>query len=99
MKASERRWRDLIKEYEQGEVTVRELCVAHGVSAASFYQWRRRLKESGGVMKFAVVEPIEVKASGAIELRLGSGEALMIPTGADTATLRMVLEVLREQAQ
>jgi hypothetical protein len=40
-----------------------------------------------------------VKASGAIELRLGSGEALMIPTGADTATLRMVLEVLREQAQ
>jgi transposase-like protein len=99
MKASERHWRDLIKEYEEGEVTVREFCAAHEVSAASFYQWRRRLKERSAVMRFAAVEPIEVKTSGAIELRLGSGEALVIPTGADPATLRMVLSVIREQTQ
>ncbi|MBY0507722.1 MAG: transposase [Bryobacteraceae bacterium] len=49
MKASERPWRDLIREYEQGAVTVREFCAAHEVSPASFYQWRRRLKESAGV--------------------------------------------------
>ncbi|MBY0507721.1 MAG: hypothetical protein K2X03_27665 [Bryobacteraceae bacterium] len=46
-----------------------------------------------------MIEPVADQRGGAIELRLGTGEALMIPTGADAATLRMVLSVIREQAQ
>jgi transposase-like protein len=97
MTTRERHWRELIKEYEEGAVTIREFCATHEVSPASFYQWRRRLRESAGVMKFALIEPVAEKSGGAIELRLGTGEALVIPTGADPATLHMVLNVIREQ--
>lgn len=99
MTARERYWRELIREYERGEMTIREFCEDHRVSAASFYQWRRRLKENAPVMKFALIEPVADQGGGAIELRLGTGEALVIPTGANAATLRMVLSVLREPAQ
>ena len=99
MTTREGHWRELIKEYEEGAVTVREFCAAHEVSAASFYQWRRRLKESPAVMKFALIGPVDGKSDGAIELRLATGEALVIATGADPATLRMVLNVIREQTQ
>lgn len=99
MTTREQHWRERIKEYEEGAVTVREFCAAHEVSAASFYQWRRRLKKSAGVMKFALIEPVANERGGAIELRLATGEALVIATGADPATLRMVLNVIREQTQ
>ena len=97
MTARERRWQERIKEYEEGGVTIREFCAAHEVSVASFYQWRRRLKKSAAVMKFALIEPMTDQRDGAIELRLATGEALVIPSGADPATLRMVLNVIREQ--
>ena len=97
MTTREGHWRELIKGYEAGRVTVREFCAAHEVSAASFYQWRRRLKKSVGVMKFALIERVADERGGAIELRLATGEALVIATGADPATLRMVLNVIREQ--
>lgn len=37
MTTREQHWRERIKEYEAGGVTVREFCAAHEVSAASFY--------------------------------------------------------------
>lgn len=48
-------------------------------------------------MKFALIEPVADERGGGIELRLATGEALVIGTGADPATLRMVLNVIREQ--
>ena len=96
MTTREGHWRELIREYEGGTVTVREFCAAHEVSAALFDQWRRRLKESPAVMKFALIGPVEGKSGGAIELRLATGESLVIHAGADPATLQMVLSVIRE---
>lgn len=94
-----RHWQELIREYEQGEVSVREFCAEQEISAASFYQWRRRLKESAPVMKFALIEPVAEKNDGVIELRLATGEALVIHAGAEAATLQMVLSVIRERTQ
>jgi hypothetical protein len=48
-------------------------------------------------MKSALIEPEVDERSGAIELRLATGEARVIATGANPATLRMVLNVIREQ--
>ena len=96
MKAkTEERWRGLIRGQEQSGATIQKFCAEQGVSAASFYAWRRRLGTSQ-VMKFAVVETAG-QLGGGIELRLASGESLMIPGGADAATLRMILGVIREQ--
>ena len=97
MRAQE--WQEVIRGHEQSGLTIRAYCEEQGISAASFYQWRRRLEGEGGVMKFALIDPVKDQGSGEIELRLTSGETLVIPIGADVDTLRMVLSVLREQSQ
>ena len=75
----------------------------------SFYQWRRRLKQPSSVQNdpvhFAVLEakapsvktanPASTAAAAALELVLPGGERLRIGNDVQTATLRMVLEVLR----
>jgi hypothetical protein len=97
MRAGE--WREVIRGHERSGMTIREYCEEQKISPASFYQWRRRLEGERSVMKFALVEPVPGPASGEIELRLATGEALLIRAGAEAATLRMVLSVLREQPQ
>jgi transposase-like protein len=37
-------WADRIDRFEQASQSVAEFCAAEGVSAASFYQWRRKLR-------------------------------------------------------
>ena len=72
-------------------------CRGRGVSEPSFYRWCRRLSEEARV-KFALVETGRAGSAGpGLELALGTGEHLRITPGADAATLRMVLSVLRER--
>jgi len=40
-------WQSLIAEHTEGEHTVDELCRRHNVSVASFYTWKRKLKQQG----------------------------------------------------
>jgi transposase-like protein len=86
---------------EQGEdgESVSAFCRARGVSAPSFYTWRRRLAAPGAAeMKFALVEWGNGRnPAPGLELLLASGERLRIAAGTDAATLRMVLAVLRER--
>ena len=41
-----REWRDRVCRFEQCGLTVAEFCQREGYSAASFYQWRRRLADA-----------------------------------------------------
>ncbi|GAB5486372.1 MAG: hypothetical protein Pars93KO_28060 [Parasphingorhabdus sp.] len=43
--ATRERWRVLINAYESSPLTIIDFCDQHGVSTASFYQWRRRFRE------------------------------------------------------
>jgi hypothetical protein len=97
-KRAERRklWRELIAEQKKSEKTIRAFCQEHGQKEHSFYFWRQQLAPEKAV-RFALVEthgglPVRER----IEILLNSGEKLRIPPGADAATLRMVLAVLRE---
>lgn len=38
------RWRSLVESYQSSEESLKEYCLRHGVSTASFYAWRRRLR-------------------------------------------------------
>jgi transposase-like protein len=77
-------------------------CRRHGVSDQSFYNWRKRLSgvTTDKPVRFALVEAEErvAKDISALELILTSGDRLRIAAGTDAATLRAVLEVLREHA-
>jgi transposase-like protein len=90
-------WRQLIVKQQQSGVAVRALCREHGASEHSFYQWRKRLARQLPV-KFALVEtdPGARVHTGTVEVILPSGERLRITPGADAATLRLVLNLLRE---
>jgi transposase-like protein len=90
-------WRRLIAEQEQSGLSVRAFSKQRRISEHSFYQWRKRLGEQLP-MKFALVETSRSAPAGvaAVEVMLTSGERLRIVPGVDAATLRLVLNVLRE---
>ena len=93
------RWAELIRQQSQSRLSVTVFCREHGVREQSFYYWRKRLSEAEPV-RFALVEagmPV-AKDRAFIELVLASGDRLHIAPGADAATLRTVLSVLRERA-
>lgn len=67
---------------------------------ACFYAWRQRLRAENKPVTFALIETkptagAETDAPQRIELMLARGDRLRIPS--DGATLRLVLNVLREQ--
>ena len=99
--STRQKWADLIRQHEQSGVPVKDFCRDQGVSEPSFYSWRKRLASREPV-KFALVDAgasvTNPRASSSVELILGSGDRLRIPAGADAATLRTVLSVLRERA-
>ena len=96
---SEKKWTDLIRQQEQSGLSVSAFCRDRGFSDQAFYYWRKRLSDRKPV-RFALV------AAGAtttidpapIELLLVSGDRLRIAACADAATLRTVLNALRERA-
>jgi hypothetical protein len=91
-------WAERIAAQQCSGMSVKQFCKEQGLTEYSFYAWRKRLQESGPV-RFALVERSmrrqERTAESALELVLATGERLRIGAGVDTATLRIVLDLLR----
>ena len=91
-------WAERIAAQQRSGMSVKQFCKEHGLTEYSFYAWRKRLQESGPV-RFALVERSvrrqERTTEPALELVLATGERLRIGAGVDTATLRIVLDLLR----
>jgi transposase-like protein len=96
-------WRRRLREFEQGADTVAAFCRRVGVSAATFYGWRRKVAESPGggpashgrhVVPPLSFLPVQVtgQPQGVIEVVLAGGVRVRIPSG-DCESLRMVLEL------
>lgn len=56
-------WERLLSGHDVSKMSVKEYCSKHGVSAASYYRWQKRL---GGAKEGELFSPIEIGA-GAIE--------------------------------
>ncbi len=99
--STRQKWTDLVRQHEQSGAAVKDFCHDRGVSEPSFYSWRKRLSTSEPV-RFALVDAgasvTNARSAWSVELILVSGDRLRIPAGADAATLRTVLSVLRERA-
>jgi transposase len=91
-------WAERIAAQQRSGMSVKQFCKEKGLTEYSFYAWRKRLQESGPV-RFALVERSvrrqERTTEPALELVLATGERLRIGAGVDTATLRIVLDLLR----
>jgi hypothetical protein len=97
--STRQKWVDLIRQHEQSGATVKVFFRDHGVSEPSFYSWRKRLAKSQAV-RFALVDAgtSDRNDHAAVELILASGDRVHVAPGADEATLRTVLNVLRQRA-
>jgi putative transposase len=93
-----KKWSELIQQQQQSGLSVTAFCRKHSFSDQTFYNWRKRLAGSEPV-KFALVAAGATAAAEQlpIELLLVSGDRLRIAPGADAATLRTVLNALRER--
>ena len=79
-------------------MTVQAFCAERSLTEASFYHWRKQLRNNAPV-SFALVEHNRGnKPSMPVEVTLASGDHVQVAPGTDAATLRMVLAVLRERA-
>jgi transposase-like protein len=95
----QKKWQELIRLQEQSKLSVSAFCRQHGFSDQSFYNWRKRLAADQPV-RFALVDAnpsAEADRVAPLELILASGDTLRIAPGTDAATLRAVLNVLRER--
>lgn len=60
--ATRQAWADRIDRFEQAGQTVAQFCAAEGVSPASFYQWRRKLRsEAPARQPLARFLPVELQ--------------------------------------
>ena len=93
-------WRNLIQQQAGSGQSVSVFCSERGLTEQSLYYWRKRLNlNNEAPVSFALMtaDRSDSKDAAPLELELGSGQRLRIPRGADAATLRTVLAVLREQ--
>jgi transposase-like protein len=89
-------WGKRIAEQERSGQAVRPFCRERGIGEHSFYQWRKRLRQSETV-RFALLESRAPSGdmTAAMELVLTSGEPLRIGNQVNAATLRLVLDAVR----
>jgi putative transposase len=94
-----KKWSELILQQQQSGLSVTAFCRKHSFSDQTFYNWRKRLA-GGEPVRFALVaaDVPAISEQLPIDIFLVSGDRLRIAPGTDAATLRTVLNVLRERA-
>lgn len=91
------RWRRRLEEFEDSDLTVAEFCQYEGVSTATFYNWRKKLRRdasSPGPVPVANKQPAfvpVVAAGGDVVVSLPNGVRLDLPAG-DHALIAHVLQ-------
>jgi hypothetical protein len=106
--AKERFWRRILRLWHRsGPTSVRDFCAANGVSEPSFYAWRRLIAERDRQRQHAahqrllfvpltVPAPVAASTPAVLELVVGAGRVVRVPSGFDAAALRQLLAVLEE---
>jgi hypothetical protein len=110
----ERFWRGILLRWQQrqGKQTVHDFCAEQGVSVPSFYSWRRIIaqrdrqsaapqvpttpaKDLPTFVPLTVTPPLP---NPMLEVVVGSGRVVRVPSDFDAATFRRLLAVLEEEA-
>lgn len=103
-------WRWRLERFELSTLSIARFCFAEGVSEASFYQWRRKLKATGAARQStnerskesrretslpATFAPVRLIGGASVTAHLPGGTRLEIPLG-DEAAARAAIEMLIE---
>ena len=101
-------WKLRLREYDRGNATIAEFCRGAGVSVASFYHWRQKVKPAAAPATSAASRgraeqglsflPVGITGGASIEVLLPSGIRLIVP-GHDHEAIRTVLAALLSAAR
>jgi len=95
-----RAWRRRMERFARSRRSVTEFCREEGVSHASFYQWRKRLRAAANDETDAATAPdgafvpLRLVGSARVTAHLPGGTRLEIPM--DPAAFRLAIEALAE---
>jgi len=99
-KKTEAKWRRLIAAQSRSGLTVREFAAAQGVTAATLYWWRSKLRR--GRAPLVPVRVVEQEpghqgggASSSFELQVDGAVTVRVSAGFDEAELRLLIRALR----
>jgi hypothetical protein len=102
-----REMRRVLADWQGGGLTLREFGEKRGIPVSTLTWWRRVFRDAGAeelnvtaaenaAVFTEVRPPASVRRTPAVlEIVVPSGHLVRVPAGADTATLRQVLEALR----
>ncbi len=102
-----RQMRRVLAQWQRSGLTLREFGEKRGIPLSTLTWWRRVFRHAGdkegngvaaenAVVFTEVPPPANVPGTAAVlEIVLHSGHLVRVPAGADTATLRRVLQALR----
>jgi hypothetical protein len=93
-------WRGVIAAWPKSKQSLSAFCLQRGLSEASFYHWRRTLRERDLQPVTAaplppVLVPVRVLADTALEIVLPTGLVVRVPAGADAAAVAALVAALR----
>lgn len=80
-----RQWRERLDRFEHSELTVAKFCEVEGYSTASFYQWRRKLRDEKSPGDPAFI-PVQLNA-GELLCEARRGFEIDLPGGATVKVL------------
>lgn len=86
-------WKRRLGRHSRSGLSIAEFCSQEGISPASFYSWRRRLRAPDGPQS-AVFVPVELPAGFAsgVRIELPGGAVLSLPAD---APLELVTAAIR----
>ena len=108
-KDSVARWREIMRSQARSGLSIAAYCRRACVSEASFYAWRRKLRDAGSFAEVRVTPEsageagafevrdagaFEVRDADALELRLKRGRRIVVRPGFDRATLLALVDTL-----
>jgi hypothetical protein len=93
--ASRQLWADRLRRFRSADQSVVAFCAAEGVSAPSFYKWRRRLTRTAPPEVTPTVVPVRITTpdptNPAVEVLFPSGTLLRFAPACDPGMIAAVL--------
>jgi transposase len=90
-------WMDRLQRFRSADQTVAEFCSAEGVSAPTFYQWKRRLARTAQPVVAPTIVPVRITpdpATPAVEAVFPSGTLVRFAPVCDPVMIAAVLRQL-----
>lgn len=96
-------WRRRLARFRQGRQSVAEFCRREGVSAPSFYLWRKRLAQPAGPagepVELGDFAPVRLVAGASVSVQLPDGTRIQVPSSDRRALQTVIATLVRSDAR